>query len=113
MSPEPGSEFRNRPRCPLMDRIVAFALFTLALAFGCIAVLLALSGLIDYLVHGHWPDHSVLQLAYDNHLLRARWFLAHDWSMPLHDLLGRVPAALPVAALAPTCWWLGDRLARR
>jgi hypothetical protein len=96
-----------------LDRILSLTFFALALACGCAAAILALSGFIDFLIHGHWPDGSVLRLAYDSRLLRARWFLANDWGMPVRDVLARVPAALLAAGLAPLSWWLGNLFARR
>jgi hypothetical protein len=96
-----------------MDRIFALTLFTLALACFCIAALLSLAGFIDWLIQGRWPDQSVLRLAYDSGLLRARFFLSNGWSLPVRDLLARLPAALVAVALAPLCWWLGGMFARR
>jgi hypothetical protein len=96
-----------------VDRILSLTLFALALTCVCGAALLALAGFIDWLVSGRWPDQSVLRLAYDNRLLHARWFLQNDWSMPVRDVLARVPAAAAALGVAPLCWWLGSLFARR
>lgn len=94
-----------------MDRWFALFFHALALICACLAALLALSGFIDFLIVERWPDQSLLRVGYDSGLLRARWFLAHDWTMTLRDVLARVPAALALLALAPASWWLGGRLA--
>lgn len=96
-----------------MDRMLSTTLFVLALACACTAALLALSGFIDYLVQGRWPDQSVLRIGYDSGLLEARWFLRNDWSMPVRDVLARVPAALASLVLTPLLWWLSNRFASR
>jgi hypothetical protein len=96
-----------------VDRWIAYALLTLAIAFGCAAVVLALAGFVEYLQSGRWPTRSVLELVYEWRLVRARWFLANDWSWPLHDALRATPVIAVVLALAPLCWWLGSLLTRR
>ncbi len=95
-----------------MDRLISLVLFLLALGAGSIAVVLVLAGFIEFLQSGRWPDQSLLRLGYDSGLLRARWFLAHDWAMILRNLLAGVPAAVALAALVPPCWWLSGRLAQ-
>ena len=96
-----------------MDTVVSLLLRALALGLGCAAVLLALNGFIEYLQTGRWPTLSLLRLGYDSGLLQARWFLAHRWSMPLHDVLDALPVTVVALGLAPLCWWLGGRLGRR
>jgi hypothetical protein len=96
-----------------MDWTLALALKTLALACACGAAVLALGGFIDFLVSGHWPDQSLLRLAYDARLVGARWFLLDDWRMPLRDILDAVPAALALLAAAPLFWAVAVRFGRR
>lgn len=96
-----------------MDRILSLTLFVLALACLCGAALLALAGFIDWLIYGHWPDQSVWRLASDSGMLRSRWFLVHDWSRPVRDVLAGLPLPAVVIVLAPLCWWLGNWFARR
>jgi hypothetical protein len=96
-----------------LDRYVSLLLFLLSLGLGCLAVVLALSGFIEYLQSGRWPAFTLLQLGYDLRLLSPRWFLAHPWSWSIQEALGRVPAAVAALALAPLCWWLSGRLGRR
>lgn len=96
-----------------MDRWIAYALLTLAICCGCAAAVLALAGFVEYLQSGRWAARSVLDLAYEWRLVRARWFLANDWSWPLHDALRATPVIALMVALAPLCWWLGSLLGRR
>lgn len=97
----------------MLDRILSSTFFVAAIACGCGAALLSLAGFIDFLIHGRWPDQSLLRLAYDSGWLHGRWFLVHDWAMPVRDVLYRVPAAVMALALAPLCWWLGSLFAKR
>ena len=97
----------------MLDRIFSSTLFVTAIAFGCGAALLTVAGFIEFLIHGRWPDQSLLRLAYDNGWLHGRWFLVHDWAIPARNVLSRVPAAVMALGLAPLCWWLGSRFARR
>lgn len=96
-----------------MDRILAPILFVSALALLCASALLALSGFLDWLIHGRWPDQSLLRLGYDTGLLRARWFLAAGWGGPVREALAAVPGSLAALLLAPVCWWSAGRLSRR
>lgn len=96
-----------------MDRWIAYALLTLAIGCGCAAAVLALNGFIEYLQSGRWPFRSVLDVAYELRLVRARWFLANDWSWPLHDALRATPVIVVLVSCAPLCWWLGGLLGRR
>lgn len=96
-----------------MDRFLSVSLFILALALLCGAALLALTGFIDWLIHGRWPDQSVLRLGYDIGLIEARWFLVHDWVRPLRDVLAWLPGSLTALLLAPLCWWLSGVIGRR
>lgn len=97
----------------VVDRILAPVLFVLALALLCVAALLALAGFIDWLIHGRWPDQSLLRLGYDSGLLRARWFLSYGWGTAVRDALAAVPGSLAALLLAPLCWWSAGRLGRR
>lgn len=96
-----------------MDRWIAYALMTLAIGCGCAAVLLVLGAFVEYLQAGRWPARSLLDVAYELRLVRARWFLANHWSWPLRDALDAVPVTVALLALAPVSWWLGGRLGRR
>ncbi len=96
-----------------MDRLLALACYLLALICGCGAALLSLSGFIDYLIRGDWPDQSLLRIAYDHGLIRPHWFLGHQWTMGLHHVLAMIPAALVAVVCVPVFWWLGGYLARR
>ena len=96
-----------------MDRAVAVALFVIAmLCFGG-AVLLLLNGFIEYLQVGRWQSRSLLQFAYDAHVLRARWFLANDWSWWLHDALEVIPVYAALLVGAPIAWWLSGVVGER
>lgn len=97
----------------VMDRTLAVLLRTLALGCGCIAVLLALAGFIDFLISGRWPDQSLLRFGYDAELLRGSDFLAHEWGLTVRNLLAAVPASLVLLAAAPLCWMLGGHFANR
>lgn len=96
-----------------MDRVLSLTLFVLALACLCAAALLALSGFIDWLIHGRWPDQSLLRLGYDTGLLESRWFLAAGWTGPVREMLAWLPGSLVTLALAPLCWRLSNRLEGR
>jgi len=96
-----------------MDRVISIVLFAAAvLAFGG-AVLLLLNGFIEYLQSGRWQAASLLQVGYDSHVIRARWFLGNDWNWWIHDVLALVPAYLALLAAAPCCWWLSGRFGER
>ncbi|MEZ5559952.1 MAG: hypothetical protein R3E86_15575 [Pseudomonadales bacterium] len=92
---------------------MSWILYTAALACGCGAALLVLFGFIEWLQTSRWPALSLLQAAYDLRLLRARWFLANEWTWPLHDVLAQIPVSLSLLALAPLFWWVATRLAHR
>jgi len=55
----------------------------------------------------------LLQLGYDAHLIKARWFLANQWSWPLHDALAKIPVLVTMVCIAPLFWWLGGVFGRR
>ena len=97
----------------MSDRIAAIALFGLALGAISAALIMVLFDYIIWLQTDRWTDLSLLQALYDAQLLKARWFLQHQWSWPLHDALERVPLSLGLAAVAPPLWWLGKAIARR
>jgi hypothetical protein len=96
-----------------VDRWCSYALYILAIGCGCAAVLFALSGFVEYLQSGRWPTRSMLDVIYELGIVRARWFLANEWSWPLHDALRATPVTLVVLGLAPLCWWLAGRFSRR
>jgi hypothetical protein len=97
----------------VMDRALSVSLFAVAvLCFGG-AVLLLLNGFIEYLQAGSWKATSLLQFCYDAHLIRARWFLANDWSWWIHDALKAVPGYAVLLVLSPAAWWLSGVVSRR
>ena len=96
-----------------MDRLVSTTLFAIAiLCLGGAGVLL-LNGFIEYLQSGSWKSTSLLQLGYESHVVRARWFLRHDWSWWIHDLLEVVPTYAALLGIAPVSWWLSRLVAAR
>jgi hypothetical protein len=96
-----------------MDRFLSIALFAAAfLSFGG-ASLLLLNGFIEYLQTGSWTATSLLQTGYDSYLIRARWFLANQWSWWIHDVLEVIPTYAALLGIAPVCWWLSQRLDQR
>jgi hypothetical protein len=96
-----------------VDRLLSPLLFVLALALFCTAALLALSGFIDWLIHGRWPDQSLLRLGYETGLVRARWFLTQGWAGLVRNVLASVPGSVAALVLAPLCWWSARRLGSR
>jgi len=96
----------------VMDRLLANLLFALSLAAICGAVMLLLGGFVEYLQSDAWRSISVLQFGYDTHLIRAQWFLAHDWSWGIHDVLEAIPLYAALLGFAPVSWWLSGRVAR-
>lgn len=96
-----------------MDRIVSTLLFAIAVLCLVGAGVLLLNGFIEYLQSGSWKTVSVLQLGYESHVIRARWFLRHDWSWWIHDVLEVIPTYGALLGLAPVCWWLSRLLAAR
>ena len=96
-----------------MGRLTSITLFTIALLSFSGAVLLLLNGFIDYLQTDRWHSLSLLQLGYDYHLIRARWFLSHEWSGWLQDLLRHIPVYAALIGVAPLAWWLSLRIDRR
>ena len=97
----------------IMGRITSIALFATALISFSSAVLLLLNGFIEYLQTGTWHSLSLLQLGYDSHLIKARWFLSYEWSWWLHDLLQFVPVYAALILLAPLAWWISLGIDRR
>jgi hypothetical protein len=96
-----------------VDRYCSVLLFVLSLGLGCVAVILTLSGFIEYLQSGRWPAFTLLQMGYDSRLLNPRWFLANPWSWSIQEVLSRAPGAVVALLLAPLCWWMSGRLGRR
>ena len=97
----------------MTDRFLSAFFHILALALAGGAVLLFILGFVEYLQVGRWPRLSLLQLGYDTHLIRARWFLGNRWSWPVHDALAKIPVTLTMLCAAPLCWWLGGIFGRR
>ena len=96
-----------------MDRALSIALFLLALGSLGGAGLMLLNGFLEYLQVGHWSATSLLQAGYDTHLIKARWFLAHEWSWWLHDLLEAIPTYAALLVVTPVAWWLSTRFRER
>ncbi len=78
----------------------------------CAALVMLFVGFVEYLQIGRWDTPSLLEIGYESHLIKARWFLAHQWSWWIHDTLERVPVALFLIGVAPLFWWVGNRLDR-
>lgn len=96
-----------------MDRIVSTVLFAAAvLSLGGAGVLL-LNGFVEYLQSGSWTATSLLELGYNTHLIRARWFLSYEWSWGVHDVLAIIPIYAALLGAAPVCWWLSRQLGQR
>ena len=98
---------------PMTDRFLTAGFYAIALGLAGGAVLIFILGFIEYLQLGRWPSLSLLQLGYDAQLIRARWFLANQWSWPVHDLLAKIPVLLAMLCIAPVFWWLGGVFGRR
>jgi|GEM_PF-4009256 len=96
-----------------MDRALSITLFVISLACFGGAALLLINGFIEYLQAGSWHSRSLLQVSYDLSLLRARWFLANQWSWWLHDVLALIPTYAAMLVVAPAAWWLSGRFRRR
>jgi hypothetical protein len=96
-----------------VDRWLSYALYVLAIGCGCAAVILALSGFVEFLQTGRWPSWSVLDLAYELRLVPMGWLRANRWVWPVFDVLRVTPVALVAVALTPLLWWAANRLARR
>ena len=96
-----------------MDRLVATALFIIALLSLGGAGLLLLNDFIEYLQIGRWRVDSLLDAGYDLRLLNSRWFLASDLGSAVRDLLQRVPTFAALLVLTPLAWWLSNRLGAR
>ena len=95
------------------DRLISLLFFGIAYACGVAAALMLLAGFIDWLQTGRWHDLSVLELAYNSHLIKARWFLEYRWSWWIHDVLQWVPLYGLLLAVAPLSWVCGAWAARR
>lgn len=96
-----------------MDRAFSTGLFIAAiLSFGG-AVLLLLNGFIEYLQVGRWQAVSLLEVAYESNLIRAGWFLRHEWSRWVHDVLEAVPVYAALLGFAPVAWWFSGRFGSR
>jgi hypothetical protein len=98
---------------PAMDRTLSTVLFLVALGSLGGAGVILVNGFLEYLQTGGWSAASLLQIGYDTHVIRARWFLANDWSWWLHDLLEMIPSYVALLAVAPCAWWLSTRFGER
>ncbi len=96
-----------------MERLVAYFLFVASLLAGAGAVVLLISGFVDWLLTERWQSLSLLQLGYDTYVIKAQWFIAHQWSWPLHDVLAVVPVYGALLGFAPIAWWCSSFLAKR
>ncbi len=97
----------------MADRFLTAWFYVIALALASGAVLFFIIGFVEYLQVGRWPARSLLQLGYDTSLVRARWFLANQWSWPVHDALAKIPVTVAMLCTAPLFWWLGGVFGRR
>jgi hypothetical protein len=97
----------------MTDRFFTASFYVISLGLAGGAALFFIIGFVEYLQVGRWPAHSLLQLAYDADLIRARWFLANQWSWPVHDVLAKIPVTLAMLSVAPLFWWLGGIFGRR
>ena len=97
----------------MKDRIIGITFFGIALLLGCVVVVSLVSGLIDWLQSGVWQSQSLLQAAYDAHLIHARWFQTVDWGWRLHEILDQIPLLLSTLIAAPLFWFAGLKLVRR
>ena len=96
-----------------MDRAISTFLFLIALLCLGGAALLLLNEFIEYLQHGRWHTESLLKLGYDSSLVKAGWFLRHDWSWWIHDVLAAVPTWMALIGIGPLAWWFSNRLGNR
>ena len=110
----PASEASlNVQHALVMDRTVSTTLFVVAIGCFAGAALLLINGFVDFLQTGRWASSSLLQIGYDLSLIRARWFLANQWSWWIHDLLALIPTYVALLFAAPLCWWLSGRIGGR
>jgi len=97
----------------MTDRFLNVFFYIVALGLAGGAVLLFIVGFVEYLQAGRWPALSLLQLGYDSNIIKARWFLANQWSWPVHEVLAKIPVTLAMLCIAPLSWWLGTFFGRR
>ena len=97
----------------MADRLISLLLFGTAYLCGVAAMLILFVGFVDWLQSGSWTDLTVLELGYNAHLIKARWFLEHQWSWWLHDFLQWIPVYAALLSLAPLAWLSGAWTARR
>lgn len=98
-------------RC--MDRFFSTCLFVLAMVCLGGACLLLLNEFLEYLHNGRWRIDSLLDVGYEYHLLKARWFLASDVGSSVRGVLRQIPAFAALLVLGPLAWWLSGRLSER
>ena len=103
----------KHPGSAVADRLISLLFFGIAYACGVAAVLMLLAGFIDWLQTGRWHDLSVLELAYNAHVVKARWFLEYRWSWWIHDMLQWIPLYALLLVVAPLAWVCGAWAARR
>ena len=96
-----------------MDRFIAYLLFIAALVAGAAASLLLVVGFVDWLQTDSWHSPSVWQFGYDTYLIRAKWFLAYQWSWPVHEVLAIVPLYAALLVFAPVSFWCSSLLSKR
>jgi hypothetical protein len=97
----------------MTDRLLSLLFFGVAYCCGVAAMLILFVGFIDWLQTGSWSNLSVLELGYNAQLLKARWFLDHQWSWWMHDVLQWTPLYAFLLGLAPLAWLSGAWMARR
>ncbi len=97
----------------MTDRVIACFFYATAYAFGIAAALIMLGGFIDYLQTGHWSGVNLLELGYDTHVIKARWFLEHRWSWWIRDVLRVIPLSVALIVSAPLVWLIAARVEQR
>ena len=97
----------------MTDRLISLLFFGIAYLSGVAALLILFIGFVDWLQTGSWNNLSVLELGYNTHMLKARWFLDHRWSWWMHDVLHLIPVYAFLLGFAPIAWIFGAWMARR
>ncbi len=97
----------------MTDRILAITFFAIALMLSGVVVIMLLFGFVEWMQTGRWHSTSLLQAAYDAHLIRARWLLSVDWGWRVQEVLDRIPLLAVLIAMAPVSWGVGVWIARR
>jgi len=97
----------------MLDRYLTLFFQGAALLLGGVVIVLLLDAFIVWLQSGNWKSVSLLEAAYDAHLLKARWFLNVDWGWRLHEWLQQIPLLAALAVLVPAFWGIGLFFSRR